>query len=64
MGSLIANVIDKLNKDVITIGGDLLGYFGIVSKRHKPNNTEFWITEIPDKYKPKDYMKIENGCYW
>lgn len=62
--NLLANVIDKLNKDVIVLGGNLQDYFGIASKRCKPDNTEFWITEIPDKYKPKDYMKIEDGCYW
>jgi hypothetical protein len=27
-------------------------------------NYEFWITEIPEEYKPKDYIKIEYGCYW
>jgi hypothetical protein len=24
----------------------------------------YWITMIPDEYKPKDYQLIEGGCYW
>lgn len=68
--NLLANTIDKLHKDVIVLGGLIQPYFGILNKRSRDckdimdNINEFWITEIPDKYKPKDYMKIENGCYW
>jgi hypothetical protein len=71
--SLIANYINKvLKKDALAIGGDLQACFGILNERSKYFNrvynktvdTTYWITEIPDKYKPHDYMKIENGCYW
>jgi len=72
--NLIALHINKnLNKDSITIGGELPGWFGILNNRAKSNlnknniileNKEYYITEIPDEYKPTDYMKIENGCYW
>jgi hypothetical protein len=60
-------------KNVCTVGGDLQTFFGILNGRtknwFKSNNIEiqykeYWITEIPDEYKPSDYMKIENGCYW
>ncbi len=70
---LIANYINKkLNKDVIVMGGNIQTIFGILNKRtreyYDANNInydpQYWITEIPDKYKPVDYMKIENGCYW
>ena len=32
--------------------------------QNKINNPEYWILNIPDEYKPENYMKIENGCYW
>lgn len=35
-----------------------------ISYESNQENKKYWITEIPDKYKPHDYMKIENGCYW
>jgi hypothetical protein len=70
---LIANFINRiLNKDVIVLGGDIQTFFGILNTRtreyYDANNIhydkQYWITTIPDKYKPVDYMKIENGCYW
>jgi hypothetical protein len=51
-------------------GGEITYHFGICSKRHPfnqnkyHNSEDYWIKEIPEEYKPKDYMKIENGCYW
>jgi len=38
-------------------------------KKTDPNflvnyDDKIWIINIPDKYKPLNYMKIENGCYW
>ncbi len=72
-GCLIAQKFFELDKNVCVIGGDLQTFFGILNTRTKNNfekngteikNKEFWITKIPDEYKPKDYMKIENGCYW
>jgi hypothetical protein len=70
---LIADEINKWNKDVCTAGGNLQAIFGILNtrmKQHNPNilnelvNKECWIMDIPDEYKPHNYMKIEGGCYW
>jgi hypothetical protein len=57
-------IMKKMRKDVITIGGNLLSIFGIKIGRNK-NFTfnQYWIS-VPDHLKPKDYMKIEDGCYW
>ena len=63
--SLIGNYIrEKLGKDVIVIGGDLLSMFGIKTARNR-NGTfnDYWIS-VPEHLKPTDYMKIEDGCYW
>jgi len=71
--NILAIKFYEKNKDVYTLGAELQNFFGILNGRTKEwfqkNNIkikheEFWITSIPDKYKPKDYMKIENGCYW
>jgi len=58
----------ELGKDAIYIGGSIQTIFGILSKREKdcsnlPVN-EYWITEIPEEYRPANYKQIENGCYW
>jgi len=71
--NLLAKKFYDVGKDVLTIGGDIQGMFGILNGRTRPStlknsekieNKEYWITTIPDEYKPNDYMKIENGCYW
>ena len=58
----------ELNKNSIYIGGDITTMFGILSERtkndNKPKVNKYWITEIPDEYKPPNYKLIENGCYW
>lgn len=56
-------------KDTCSIGGELQKIFGVLNNREKNWGTktkhpEYWITEIPEEFKPKDYMKIEDGCYW
>lgn len=70
---LMAQKMYNNNKNVCTIGGDFQTMFGILNGRTKNYyikennelpNKEYWITEIPDIYKPDDYIKIENGCYW
>lgn len=70
---LLAKQFYDKGKDVITLGGDLQKMFGILNKREKNEieknniilkNKEYWITNIPDEYKPEGYMKIEDGCYW
>jgi hypothetical protein len=62
-----------MNKDACCLGGNIQKYFGIASQRTKKyyhdanltfNNPDCWIMDIPEKYKPDNYMKIENGCYW
>ena len=67
--NIIANKLCERGKNVLTTGADLQKFFGILNNREKkwnlvPNNEEFWITEISDEYKPKNYKKIEDGCYW
>lgn len=70
---LIAKKMYDNNKNVCVIGGDLQTFFGIMNNRtmqyYNENNIEiknkdYWILNIPQEYKPIDYMKIENGCYW
>lgn len=70
---LMAKQFYDIGKNVCTLGGDLPKYFGILTNRMKAlcennnlelNNKEYWIINIPEEYKPNDYMKIENGCYW
>lgn len=62
---LISNYIRKiLEKDVITLGSDLLLLFGIKAKRNNgATYNNYWLN-VPDILKPIDFMKIENGCYW
>jgi hypothetical protein len=67
--NLIAKELYENGKNVLTIGADLQKFFGILNNREKgwnfkPNNEEYWITQIPDEYKPEGYEKIEKGCYW
>ena len=68
-GHMLCHLIDsQLGKDAIYIGGSIQTIFGILSKREKdcsnlPVN-EYWITNIPEEYKPPNYKQIENGCYW
>ena len=67
--NILAKKFYENNKTVCTLGGDFQDMFGIMNNRNRKNNlqfdnAEYWITEIPDEYKPTDYKKIENGCYW
>jgi hypothetical protein len=72
-GHILCHKIDsELKKDAIYIGGVITRLFGILSSREKKkkkniesyNINEYWITEIPEEYKPENYKKIEDGCYW
>lgn len=72
-GCLMAKKFYEIDKNVCVVGGDIQTFFGILNGRTKEwfqNNNieiqhkEYWITTIPDEYKPDGYMKIENGCYW
>ena len=65
---LCHRIHSELGKDAIYIGGSIQTIFGILSKRERecsnlPVN-EYWITEIPEEYRPSNYQQIENGCYW
>ena len=71
---LLAEKFFNIGKNVCTLGCNSTTFFGISSTRHKyfleqdgllnTFNSEYWITTIPEEYKPIDYKKIENGCYW
>lgn len=68
-GHMLCHLIDgELKKDAVYVGGNIQTMFGILNKRMKTNenhNTnEYWITEIPEEYRPPNYNMIENGCYW
>lgn len=62
ISSLIANRIDK---DYLIIGSNLLTFFGIKHDRIKDQfqYNEYWV-DVPDECKPSDYKMVENGCYW
>jgi hypothetical protein len=67
---LVPYISDVLHKDAITSFACVItDTFGIKTKRfeHKKiydeKTKKFWL-EIPEQYRPKDYLKIENGCYW
>lgn len=66
---LIADAISKHKKDVVCPGGAITTLFGIYSQRlgqedRQLPNSRYWITQIPDNFKPKNYHLIEGGCYW
>jgi len=62
ISSLIAN---RLEKDYLIIGSNLLTLFAIKHDRIKNTGqyNEYWV-DVPDGYKPSEYKMIENGCYW
>ena len=65
---LTHKIHSELGKDAIYVGGTITNLFGILSTRErihsKIKTNEFWVTEIPDEYKPANYKSIEEGCYW
>lgn len=68
-GHMLCHKIDgDLNKDAIYLGGSIQTIFGILSSREKTHGNlpynEYWITKIPDEYKPPNYKSVEDGCYW
>jgi len=66
-GLPLAAYIKTIGKQAIHVGGALQSYFGILSKRaelHKDVKiNKYWIRPL-EKDTPKDYKKIEGGCYW
>jgi len=68
-GHMLCHKIDtELKKDAIYVGGSIQTLFGIISSREKEHGkikyNDYWISEIPVEYRPKNYKLIENGCYW
>jgi hypothetical protein len=67
-GHMLTHKIHELGKDAIYIGGCITNIFGILSSRERQHTdlkiNEYWITEIPECYRPDNYKDIENGCYW
>ena len=70
---IIGEKMTNIGKNICIMGGLFSSAFGILTNRRRQylktigtliTNEEYWITKIPDKYKPQDYMKIEGGCYW
>ena len=60
---LVPFIADKMHKDAITSFATIItDAFGIITKRSNKQD-DFWI-KIPNEYKPEDYLKIEEGCYW
>lgn len=76
---LLAHEFIEMGKKVCLVGGFLQPYFGIYNNRIKVSTVDherindnditdttkqYWIYDIPDKYKPENYKLIEDGCYW
>lgn len=65
---LTHKIHEDLDKEAIYIGGCITNLFGILSAREREHtdlvSNEFWITHIPEEYRPDNYKTVENGCYW
>ena len=64
-GAISSFIANRIKKDYLIIGSDLLTLFGIKHDRIKGRYeyNQYWI-DVPDEYKPLEYKMIENGCYW
>lgn len=67
-GHMLTHKIHEMGKDAIYIGGCITNIFGILSSREREHTdlkiNKYWITEIPERFRPANYKDIENGCYW
>ncbi|WP_341220839.1 hypothetical protein [Polaribacter atrinae] len=68
-GLPLASFIKDIGKKAVHIGGSTQMLFGILGRRWETEYdlshliNEHWVR--PDKSEiPKDFIKIENGCYW
>ena len=68
---LTHRIHNELSKDAVYIGGCVTNLFGILSSREKNVGmgkdvelNEYWILDIPEKYRPANFKDIEDGCYW
>jgi len=65
----LANHAKKLGKIGISCGGELQLFFGVMGKRWEKMErvtkyqNEFWVRPSQDE-RPRNWRKIENGCYW
>jgi hypothetical protein len=66
-GAISSFIANRIDKDYLIIGSNLLTFFGIKHDRIKDNYeskyNEYWV-DVPDECKPSDYKMVENGCYW
>lgn len=68
-GMLISDYLYQQGKSVMYIGGALQLFFGVIGKRWFTNPTimklvnDEWVR--PDRSEqPRNYTKVEKGCYW
>ena len=61
---LIPYITDCLGKNAFTTNSSCItDAFGIIINRTREHKNNFWVN-VPEKYKPEGYEKIEGGCYW
>ena len=68
---LTHKIHDEMKKSAIYVGGGITNLFGVLSTRERTVGmgkevklNEYWITHIPESYRPTNYKEIEDGCYW
>lgn len=65
----LASYCKKIGKKAVHLGGGLQILFGIAGTRwdNKPHINQFynenWVRPSAEET-PKDFLKLENGCYW
>jgi len=66
-GLPLAAYIKQKGKKAVHMGGATQLLFGIKGKRweesHKHLFNKYWVSPAEEE-KPKNYKKVENGCYW
>ena len=68
-GFPLAAEIKRTGRKAVVVGGVLQLFFGIRgarwdnSPKHRNLYNEYWIRP-GDECKPKDFYRVEGGCYW
>lgn len=66
-GLPLAAYIKSIGKQAIHVGGGLQLFFGIKGKRwenlSEEEMGEHWVSPLKEDF-PKNYSKVEGGCYW